>query len=153
MEKIRYMTGGTELLDLTEPLWTSLKHIHSRVSPHFSDNFLAIPFSARKAVLLEKSRQGMLRADLAQLADHNTCIGYCISTITQNRGEIESLFVAEDFRNLGIGGRLMQNALEWMEAEHVKKKIVCVVTGNERAYPFYARYGFFPRTSVLMQKK
>jgi ribosomal protein S18 acetylase RimI-like enzyme len=122
MEKIEYITGGAELLDLTQPLWTNLKQIHSRVSPHFSDHFSEIPFSVRKTMLSEKSRQGRLRVDLAKLANHNTAIGYCISTINKDRtGEIESLFVAEGFRSLGIGGRLMQNALEWMEKEHVKK--------------------------------
>lgn len=95
----------------------------------------------------------MLRIDLARRWESEKYVGYCISTIDEKKvGEIESIFVEEAFRNDGIGGRLMQKTLDWMDAEQVRMKRVCVVVGNENAYPFYTKYGFFPRTSVLVQK-
>jgi hypothetical protein len=32
-------------------------------------------------------------------------IGYCISTIDKNVGEIDSLFIEENYRKYGYGGR------------------------------------------------
>ena len=47
----------------------------------------------------------------------------------------------------------MRIALEWMEQEAVKAKILVVLWGNEPVHPFYHRYGFFPLSTTLMQKK
>lgn len=92
--------------------------------------------------------------DLVKLKDNPCYIGYCISSIDQKHiGEIESIFVDEEFRHQGFGHHLMQKALAWMEKEQVKSKIVGVVYGNESAFPFYARYGFFPSATILRQKK
>jgi diamine N-acetyltransferase len=103
---------------------------------------------------LEKAESGKLRVDLAKLRDTDRYIGYCISSIDQRHiDEIESIFGDEEFRNQGIGHHLMQKALAWMEKEQIKSKIVGVVYGNERAFPFYARYGFLPSATILRQKK
>ncbi|MEJ5310168.1 MAG: hypothetical protein WHX52_10370 [Anaerolineae bacterium] len=46
---------------------------------------------------------------------------------------------------------LMQHALDWMYARSVPIKRVLVAAGNEEAFGFYARYGFWPRHIVLQQ--
>lgn len=129
-----------------------------RIMPRFPGIFQADHrgrvFAGRKKALLEKAESGKLRVDLVKLKDTDRYIGYCISSNDQKHiGEIESIFVEDDFRNQGIGDNLMQKALAWMEKEQVKSKIVGVVYGNERAFPFYARYGFFPSATILRQKK
>jgi ribosomal protein S18 acetylase RimI-like enzyme len=154
MSNKEYLEGGVELLDLAGPLWEKLDAHHARVSKYFSDRSSGPGFSGRKEGLLEKARLGKLRMDLVKQRDNDRYIGYCISSIDQKHiGEIESIFVEEEFRNQGIGHHLMQKALAWMEKEQVKSKRVGVVYGNERAFRFYARYEFFPSVTILRQKK
>jgi GNAT superfamily N-acetyltransferase len=154
MNSIEYLEGGTELLDLVGPLWEKLDAHHARVSRHFSSRLSGAGFAERKKGLLEKAESGKLSVDLVKLKDTDRYIGYCISSIDQRHiGEIESIFVEEEFRNQGVGHHLMQTALAWMEKEKVKLKRVGVVYGNERVFPFYARYGFLPRATILRQKQ
>ncbi|HBQ26995.1 MAG TPA: hypothetical protein DD791_11425 [Syntrophomonas sp.] len=46
----------------------------------------------------------------------------------------------------------MQMALAWMEQSGANVKTVAIAAGNEQAVSFYARYGFFPRQTLLKQK-
>jgi len=45
----------------------------------------------------------------------------------------------------------MRRALEWMETQAVKSKRLTVAEGNEKVFAFYKQYGFYPRTTTLMQ--
>ncbi|KAF5089114.1 Acetyltransferase (GNAT) family protein [anaerobic digester metagenome] len=67
-------------------------------------------------------------------------------------GEIDSIYVDEAWRSEGIGSRLMERALEWMDENHVKKRRILVANGNNEALEFYARYGFYHRATVLEQR-
>ena len=80
-------------------------------------------------------------------------MGYCISGIDQDGiGEIESIFIAEEFRGQNVGEALMQHALHWLNDQGVTSKVIDVAVGNERVFKFYARFGFFPRVTKLKQK-
>jgi GNAT superfamily N-acetyltransferase len=77
-----------------------------------------------------------------------------VSSIDANKvGGIESLFVEESYRGLGIGDALIKSALFWMDEKGAETKMVSVAAGNEEAFRFYARYGFRPRRTVLEQIK
>ncbi len=154
MKHCEYFCGGPELLDTIEPLWKKLNALHRSVSPHFSERAAAFPFSMRKQGLIEKTQHGKLRVEVAQTKAERQVIAYSISTINhEGTGEIDSIFVEEHHRGNGIAGHLMRSALEWMEQEAVKAKILVVLWGNEQVHPFYQRYGFFPLSTTLMQKK
>ncbi|VYU12317.1 Uncharacterised protein [Clostridium tertium] len=43
----------------------------------------------------------------------------------------------------------MQRAIEWLDDNKVKSKILGVVEGNENVLEFYKRHGFYKRTIVL----
>jgi hypothetical protein len=45
----------------------------------------------------------------------------------------------------------MRRALGWMETQAVKSKRLTVAEGNEKVFTFYKQYGFYPRTTTLMQ--
>jgi len=45
----------------------------------------------------------------------------------------------------------MNRGLVWMDSPGVTRKRVSVAAGNESALPFYARFGFVPRMTVLKQ--
>ncbi len=76
--------------------------------------------------------------------------GYCISSITGgNRGELDSIFVLQDYRGSGIGQELMTLSLDWLKANSAKTITISVMFGNDEALPFYGKFGFYPRTYVL----
>nr|WP_282433378.1 GNAT family N-acetyltransferase [Desulfosporosinus sp. FKA] len=79
-------------------------------------------------------------------------IGYCVTTIDNDIGEIESLFVDEAYRKMGLGTVLMERALNWLEQNSITKKRLNVAVGNEQVLNFYRRFGFHPRTIILEQR-
>jgi ribosomal protein S18 acetylase RimI-like enzyme len=146
---IVYITGSTELLDAVGPLWEKLNVHHAAQSPHFGEDYAARTYAWRKSGLLKKD--GNLRVELAQDADTEKVVGYCVSLVTEESGVIESIFIEADYRRQGIGDTLVQHALAWMDKHDVPMKRVVVAVGNEEAFGFYGRYGFQPRHIVLQQ--
>ena len=152
--RIEYVSGNQALLDDIRFLWEQLNQHMVACSVGFKPHYLSMTFEKRKRELLKKTAQGEMRIDLA--ADKQSChkVAYCVSSIDEAKtGEIESIFVAKDYRDLGIGGTLMQKALAWIDEKAAEKKVVAVGVGNEHVLGFYARYGFCPRKTVLEQTK
>lgn len=148
---LTYIGGGTELLEAIGVLWENLNRHHQSVSPYFQQDFSTYTFAQRKAKLREVYAEDAIHIDIALCRDQP--VGYIISAVTQaGIGEIESVFVAANFRGHGIGDCLMQRALTWLDEQRPETIVVKVAVGNEQAYPFYARYGFYPRVVVLKQK-
>jgi len=148
---ICYVYGGAELLDEIRPLWEQLNQHHAAVSPHFAVDFQAKTFARRKLALLEKYADGEIRVDIARFRGRG--VGYLISALAPDGvGEIESIYIEGRFRGQAIGERLMRRALDWLDARGAHTKVIDVAVGNERAYHFYARFGFYPRVVRLKQK-
>jgi len=57
-------------------------------------------------------------------------------------GEIRQLYVRSGFQSAGLGARLMDVALVWLEEQGRRPLYVGVWSENHRAQRFYARYGF-----------
>jgi ribosomal protein S18 acetylase RimI-like enzyme len=149
--KVTHISGGVELLDEIQSLWQKLNQHHAAVSPHFPADFQAKTFASRKQALLEKYANGVMRVDIAIFQAKS--IGYLVSAIRADGvGEIESIYVDDGFRGQSIGEELMQRALDWLDEHHVHTKVIAVAAGNQRAYKFYARFGFYPRVVMLKQK-
>jgi ribosomal protein S18 acetylase RimI-like enzyme len=152
MLKVEYRVTDQRDLDLIGSLWEKLNEYH-RVrarSPDHADHFADMTFQIRKKGLLEKARKGTLRLDIAIDAKTDKVIGYCASTVTEDKqGEIESIFVEADYRRQGIGSNLMKKALAWMDSLPAASTIIGVAVGNEEVLSFYARFNFHPRTLIL----
>jgi ribosomal protein S18 acetylase RimI-like enzyme len=147
MNNIEYSVTDAEELDIIEPLWNKLIVHHRERATHFRKMLGNIDFDKRKQQLLEKDN---IRIDLAYNADKEQLIGYCVSTIdAKKQGEVESIYVEEDYRRNGIAGNLMKKALRWMDDMSAERKVLLVATGNEEVLPFYERYGFYPRGIVM----
>lgn len=82
------------------------KYPSSRYSKHFSDQIRQTKFTKRIAHWLDMAKMGQLRIDLAQVEDSHEFVGYCVTIIDSQYGEIESLYVDEAFRKMGIGDSL-----------------------------------------------
>ena len=57
-------------------------------------------------------------------------------------GEIYSIYVLEEFWNLGIGRTLMENSLTALERDGFGSVKVWVLETNQRAISFYEKFGF-----------
>ncbi len=150
--KIEYTVTDQQGLDLIGALWEKLNEHHRVRAPHHAANFTRMTFDQRKKGLLEKSRKGALRIDLARDVKTGKLVGYCVSTVSEDKqGEIESIFIEKDYRRCGIGDNFMKQALNWMDSLSVTKRIIGVAVGNEEAFGFYSRYNFYPRVTILSQ--
>ena len=74
-------------------------------------------------------------------------VGHCsvglVSKYERYRHRAEVTFVVlKDFCGLGLGGRLMQQCIEWCKAKNVTQIELDVVSGNKRAIKMYEGFGF-----------
>ena len=151
MNKIDFITGGTELLDLVQPLWEKLNNHHQANSTYFQDKFNNLTFDIRKQKFINEINTE-IRVDLAKDPSNQVFVGYCISTITVDSvGEVDSLYIDPAYRKFGIGDKLMTMSLEWLDSKNVRMKTIAVAEGNEKAFDFYKKYGFYERRTILEQ--
>ncbi|MEI6797102.1 MAG: GNAT family N-acetyltransferase [Methanomassiliicoccales archaeon] len=150
MEDIVFIAGGAELLSDVGPLWEQLRDFHAQISKDFSHEIRAKSFHERGEEILTSVGAGLLRVDIVHAKED--AVGYCITSLREDlTGEVESIFVRETHRSLGLGSQLMSRALEWLDALGCTKKELWVLYGNERALEFYRTFAFFPRRIVLEQ--
>ncbi len=151
---IEYIEKDQQGLDSISLLWEKLNELHRVRSPHFAGHFTRMTFNTRGKGLLQKTEKGFLRIDIAKDIETGNLIGYCITSVTEDKqGEIESIFVESDYRRQGIGNNLMKKALKWLDSMSISKRIIGVAIGNEEAIHFYAKYGFYPRVTILSSAK
>lgn len=154
LSKVAYEVIPASDLDKIAILWEQLKEHHKGRSVHFKERFEHMTFEERKSKLLAKAEEERIYVETAKEQQTMKTVGYCISTITNNGiGEIDSLFVLEEFRGSGIADTFMQHALDWMDEQAVQVKQIVVSCGNEEVFGFYARYGFYPCLTTLFQKR
>lgn len=139
---------GPDHIEDIRLLWQLLNEHHAHVSAHFKHNFITGSFDTRKAYFLDKAAKGTLCIFMAEAEQRK--LGFLVvSHAATGEGAIESLFVREEFRRMKIGGTLMRTALNWLEDRGANPLSISVVHGNEAAHPFYAKFGFLPRSCLL----
>jgi len=152
MANIEYIETNEQDLDLTNSMRQKLIELHMVRSEHFTERYAEMTSVQRNELLKEKAISGGIRIDLARNTDTGDLVGYCISTISKDsQGEIESIYIEDDYRRSGVGDELLKRAFGWMDEHSVIKKILEVGAGNEEIFVFYSRYGFYPRTIILEQ--
>lgn len=153
MHDVAYRSTGFSEIDIIRPLWEQLNRHHHGRSEHFRSWYERMNFEERKAHFGYLAESGQIRLDLALDRPTGKCVGYCVSSLScEKAGEIESLFVESGYRSEGVGTTLVTRALGWMDSSGAVRKRVSVGNGNEDAWPFYRKFGFFPRLTVLEQK-
>jgi len=91
-------------LALLKPLWEKLNEIHLHDSPHFKNFYEAFTFEQR-IVSFDTIKADNLLIQIVEV--DGKIFGYCISTITNETGEIESLYLEESVR----GKRTRRNTM------------------------------------------
>ena len=144
--------GTVNELDIVKPLWEKLNRLHYNLSLHFKNRYENKTWENRKQFLIEKSKNILF--EYVILSFDNSIIGYCISTIEKKNyksGEIDSIFIEENYRKSGIGKQLMNRAIEWLNAQGSKTQKILVGVGNEEVLEYYKQFDFFPLHIVLQK--
>lgn len=153
MKDFQFVQGGRELLDHVQPLWGKLNKHHENKSKYFSENYRNFTFEMRMSRFINDKSLN-INIDLIRDKDKGTFVGYCISSINAAlAGEIESLFIDEEYRHYGLGDKLMTRAVEWLDGKNACMKLIVVAEGNEDVLEFYQRHGFYKRKIILEQKR
>jgi len=125
-------------------LWEALNTHHARKSRHFKDRFEALTFERRFGRLLEKEHLVIYAA-----SEGPELVGYCVATESDSRGEVDSLYIKDEYRDKELGRKLTEKALSWLEQFECDEVILYVAEGNESVLPFYEKLGFRERYRVL----
>lgn len=144
------VSGGPEILDEVEPLWNGLRaHVCSR-SSHFGEEMRMLSWEERKQEILGAGKR--LLVEMVSVEGRR--VAYCVSTVDpQGAGEIDSIYVDERHRGMGLGHELLDRALAWMERNGAMCVRLSVTWGNEEALRFYSSRSFYPRSIVLQRKE
>ena len=140
-------TGDHSSLSEIKELWEELNQLHFKKSPDFKNHYGAFTFEAREQSLLATAARGKLFVVIAFLNEIK--IGYCVSSVVDDVGEIDSIYIKPDYRNNHIGSILLESSLNLIKENCVKSIKIAVSVGNEEVFGFYAKYGFKPRLTIL----
>jgi len=155
MSSILFRATDIREIDLIRPLWENLNEHHRSRASVFKDYYSKISFEDRKEFFTRRAASGTLRLDLAlDASTSDRCVGYCVTSLSEELdGEIESIFVVQSFRSAGVSTILVTRALAWLERNGSTRNRVSVGVGNEGAWEFYRKFGFYPRMTVLEQRR
>lgn len=147
---ITYHETDENDLEIISDMWKNLiNHLQSQ-SKYFPDDYQHLIFEERKKQLIRIAESGKLRLDLVK--NGNYYLGYSVSSIVGAKGSVDSLYVAQPHRNEGIGNKLMERSLNWMELNGVSDLEILVSYGNKDALKFYEKFGFYPKHLILKKK-
>jgi diamine N-acetyltransferase len=146
---IKFSTINKNQLNLIKQLWEKLNIIHLNDSKYFKDHYETFTFEKRceKFNLIDDNN---IRIEIIE--DQGEILGYCISTIENDNGEIDSIFVEDGYRKYGYGGQLLENGIKWLKYNNCKQIVVSVAEGHESVFEFYKKHNFYPRLTYLYLK-
>ncbi|WBW94856.1 GNAT family N-acetyltransferase [Oceanirhabdus sp. W0125-5] len=147
---IKYNQGDKDLLNQIKPLWEKLNEHHIEKSEHFKERFRSFTFDSRICKLVENDNR---KINIIIASDGDQNIGYCLASVLEPYGEIESLYINPMYRGLNIGEKLMNDSLQWINSHEVDDIMIGVAGGNEEAFGFYEKFGFYQRVTKLGLKK
>jgi len=143
--KFRRISGGE--LGIIKPLWMKLNDMHYRKSVHFKDFYSSFTFEKRISKFGTFPEEKLF---IEVIEREHQPLGYCISTIDDKQnGEIDSLYIEEEYRKKGLGEKLTLNSIAWLREQGCRRIVVAVSHGHEAVFPFYEKYGFYPRLTYL----
>ena len=147
-QSIQYRELEYDALDEVEALWLDLKEYQRSKTNHFHEHYLKVNFADRKADLKSKE---LVKIILAEGTGNSRVekIGFCMVSLDNEVGQIESLFVAEDSRRKGLGGVLLERGIRLLKEHRPRHIRLLVGEGNEDVVSFYQKYGFVKRATQL----
>lgn len=151
--RLEYRSIGIDQVDLIQPFWEKLKSHHVAIAGRFASDLENYYFPQRKAGLVEKSEKGEVHIDVVTLVGSGECVAYFIASITHDKfGELDSAYVEEEWQGQGIGTRLMERALAWLDEKGAVEKKLVILDANKRVVSLYKRFGFYPKTTTMVHR-
>jgi ribosomal protein S18 acetylase RimI-like enzyme len=148
---ITYRTLARDDIASVRPLWEALNRLHQERSADFKEHFRTTTFERRieKFLALPDDRLYVRAAE-----DSGAIVGYVVATVSAGgAGEIDSIFIEDEYRARGVGRALMEQALVWLSGAGCGEISVGVAGGNEETFGFYRRFGFYPRMTILVREE
>ena len=146
-DEITLIFGSVDILDDIQALWEELNQFHLEKSPYFKQYYADMTFQLRKKTFIDHAVKGLLLVLIAYQGDEP--IGYCVASVVDAIGEIDSIYVKPECRGRHVGSRLMGASLRWIKSNNAEKIIIKASFGNDEVFGFYAKYGFAPRLTEL----
>jgi GNAT superfamily N-acetyltransferase len=95
-------------------------------------------------------------AFILKTADNKT-IGYLVGSLADdefyrnvdNIAELDDMYIIEEFRSSGFGGKLYNAFISWCKEKSVKRVKVLVTAKNSTAISFYKKKGFLDHNVTL----
>ena len=138
-----------EEVEVIRELWEKNRLYHEKCSLHFKELYGSISFDDRIGGFKELNNEN-IKITVAQ--EEERYIGYCISRVTEEGGELESLHVDKKNRGMGVGKKLSTEHIRWMKEKECRSIRVRVAHENDMAISFYRELGFYPNTLDLQLK-
>jgi diamine N-acetyltransferase len=135
-----------------KPLWEKLRKIHYNDSHCFKDYFRSLTFEKRCEKFARLSAEDIFIEGVF-LPNRDAPVGYCVSTAENSTGEIDSIFIEEQYRKNGVGARLIHHSLQWLQEKGCTTIRVGVAEGHDSVLGFYRKIGFYPRMIILEFKE
>jgi GNAT superfamily N-acetyltransferase len=153
--------------DLVNDLMSYQKSVAS-IHPEFFDG---MSFDTRVPPALRSARLN----HIAIAKDDESVVGYAYSTIANKSiysggfatlqcnaffdfnsvegkevGSLSQFYIKDDYRNSGIGSKLYEISMDWLNSfEFIKDIFIFVSNGNENAMRFYLNKGFMESHTIL----
>ena len=148
MEKLEMIDISLDRINLIKNLWEKNRLYHEKISEYFGDAYKSICFEERMNKFNDLA-EDELKISLCKVEDAPA--GYCISTAINGVGEVVSVHVDESRRGNGIGRKLVDEHLKWMNEMNCRRIGVTVSQENLATINFYRKLGFFPDTMYMQQ--
>lgn len=139
-------------INIIKPLWEKLNLIHLNKSLYFKDKYKTFTFEERMKLIYKRIQKGIIKLEVLLDTEKDEYIGYCLCSIEDTFGEIESIFIEEQYRKFGLGDKLMKSSLKWFESNGIAKIEINVVYANDEVLLFYKKHGFFIGNYILKRK-
>lgn len=137
-------------IEVIKSLWESLNAQHLQNSKDFKDHYARQTFESRFSKIKEMSEENVHIE--AVFDSDNKPAGYCVCSIENGVGELDSIYLEPALRRGSIGTALARSGIDWMKEKGCDPIVVTVADGNESVLPFYRRLGFGVRRTVLQLK-
>lgn len=152
MNSFQFKVGSIELLPYCQNLWELFIENQIQNAGEMADGIAAYLQSQRDGGLLAKASDGKLHIQLVYTSNHHEPIGFCITSLSSDRiGEVEALYVLDKYQGNNLGTKLLQNSLQWLEANNVSEQKLIVAVGNEQIFSFYQKFDFHPGYTTLFR--
>lgn len=116
--------------------------MHYEDSVYFKAHYKSFSFDERIESILKINDDNL---KISIVSNGPKILGYCISSIDDKHGEIDSVYIEEELRGKGYGRRLVNDHIKWMKEKGCKRIRVAVSYGHDIVSEFYHRLSFYER--------